>query len=85
MILLPLGVIWIGYAFAWYGFANLKGPGVGVLDVILPARTSKLNDAVQTWYGGSPNLSSPTGRGGGFSNPSKPSPSSGGGGGTGAS
>lgn len=41
MILVPLGVLWVGYSFVWYGFTTLKGPGMGLADLVFPSRVDK--------------------------------------------
>lgn len=33
-----LGVGFIGYWLAYYGYCSLRGPGVGILDLIVPGR-----------------------------------------------
>ena len=37
--LIGLAITWVGYSLAWYGWTNLQGPGVGILDLIVPGRT----------------------------------------------
>ncbi len=47
MILIPLGVIWLGYTLGWYGFTNLKGPGIGIADLIIPSRVTQVDAQLQ--------------------------------------
>lgn len=34
-----LGVVFTGYWIAYFGFCSLRGPGVGLLDLVIPGRT----------------------------------------------
>lgn len=43
MILIPLGVIWLGYSLLWNGYAMTKGPGIGLGDLIFPSRIAKVD------------------------------------------
>jgi hypothetical protein len=38
----PVGiaVAFVGYTLAYFGWYSLKGPGVGILDLIIPGRTT---------------------------------------------
>lgn len=36
---LGLGVFFIGYSLAYFGFCSVRGPGVGLLDLVIPGRT----------------------------------------------
>jgi hypothetical protein len=38
-VFLTLAVGWVGYTLAYFGFCSLKGPGVGLLDLVIPGRT----------------------------------------------
>lgn len=67
MVLIPLAVVWAGYAVIWYGWAMIRGPGIGLADLVTPARSGK----VDGW------LSSPIGAGAG-GDPSAPVPAPGG-------
>lgn len=52
MGLVPLGVIFAGYQITYYGFALLKGPGMGFLDLLLPQRWGKADGIIQGWNKG---------------------------------
>lgn len=45
MSFLSLGVVWAGYTLVWYGMVLLRGPGIGILDLMNPGSISK----VTTW------------------------------------
>ena len=34
-----LALAWVGYTLAYFGFCSLRGPGVGLLDLVIPGRT----------------------------------------------
>lgn len=34
-----LGLVWVGYTLAYFGVCSLRGPGVGLLDLVIPGRT----------------------------------------------
>ena len=34
-----LGLVWLGYTLAYFGYCSLRGPGVGLLDLVIPGRT----------------------------------------------
>ncbi len=54
MILIPLGVLWGGYTLVWYGYSMLRGPGVGLGDLVNPAKVSKVTQIIkQDWNGSS--------------------------------
>lgn len=36
---LALAIGWSGYTLVYFGFCSLRGPGVGILDLIVPGRT----------------------------------------------
>lgn len=36
---LGLGVFWIGYTLSYFGYCSVRGPGVGLFDLIVPGRT----------------------------------------------
>lgn len=52
MIFLPLGVIWLGYLLGWDGFAMIRGPGIGIVDLANPAAISKVQAWLSTPVGG---------------------------------
>lgn len=54
-----LAVGWVGYTLAYFGFCSIKGPGVGLLDLVIPGRT------VTIPAGGSAQASGPNIPGGG--------------------
>lgn len=33
-----LALGWVGYTLAYFGFCSIRGPGVGLLDLIVPGR-----------------------------------------------
>ena len=41
--MIPLGVVWIGYTLVWYGFCLIKGPGLGLTDLIKPSGVAKVD------------------------------------------
>lgn len=43
MILLPLGVLLLGYSGVWYGFCMVRGEGIGIMDVLNPANIGKVD------------------------------------------
>lgn len=51
MILVPLGVVFVGYTVTYYGFTLLKGPGVGFLDLLIPSRWSKADAQIKALSG----------------------------------
>ena len=34
-----LALVWVGYTLAYFGYCSLRGPGVGLLDLVVPGRT----------------------------------------------
>lgn len=44
MILLPLGVLLLGYSTVWYGFCMVRGEGIGIMDVLNPRNIGKVDD-----------------------------------------
>lgn len=36
---LALGVGWVGYTLAYFGWCSTRGAGVGLLDLVIPGRT----------------------------------------------
>lgn len=42
MILLPLGVLWAGYTLGWFGWGTLHFPGPGLLDLVIPGRSTNI-------------------------------------------
>jgi len=57
MAFIAFGVIWLGYLLGWDGYATLQQPtgpnpdGVGIVDLILPSRISKVDLAIQhNWF-----------------------------------
>ncbi len=38
MLLVGVGVVWAGYVLTYFGKLSLDGPGVGLLDLMLPGR-----------------------------------------------
>ena len=49
MILIPIGVIFGGYTLLWYGFSLIKGPGMGILDLVSPSRVSQADSVRKGW------------------------------------
>lgn len=33
-----LGLVWVGYTLSYFGICSLRGPGVGLLDLVIPGR-----------------------------------------------
>jgi hypothetical protein len=68
--MIPLGIIWSGYTLIFYGYCLIKGPGLGLTDLIKPSGVAK----VDAFLSGSPTgpISVPgsSGTGPGFTNPS---------------
>lgn len=38
MLLVGAAVLWAGYALTYFGWESLRGPGVGMLDLVVPGR-----------------------------------------------
>ena len=57
MPLLGLGTVWAGYTLIYFGVRSLRGPGVGLLDLVIPGRTV----LVPSTGGGTPSNSSSSG------------------------
>lgn len=49
MELVPFAVVFSGYTLVWYGWALLKGPGMGFLDLLVPARWGHADAVVASW------------------------------------
>lgn len=49
MIVIPLGIVWGGYTLVWYGYSLIRGPGMGLLDLVLPSRAGKAETAIRNW------------------------------------
>lgn len=47
MILIPLGVVLLGYQFLWYGATQLMGGGVGFVDLLKPSSIAKVDAALR--------------------------------------
>jgi len=52
MILIPLGIIWTGYALGWFGYAMTQGQGIGFADLIMPSRVAKVDALIKQWGNG---------------------------------
>lgn len=37
-VVLGIGVLFAGYTFVYYGYTLVRGPGVGLLDLLVPGR-----------------------------------------------
>jgi len=61
MVIVPLGVVWAGYLLMWYGQCLIKGPGVGIVDLIVPNRASKIDEAISQWGKTETNMDRPNG------------------------
>lgn len=48
-----LGLTLVGYTLAYFGFCSLRGPGVGLLDLVIPGRTVTIPSASSS-AGGAP-------------------------------
>src|SRR4051794_13016513 len=59
MFIVPLGVAWGGYLLTYYGFCMLKGPGIGIADLIIPSRVGKVDGVIKGWGHGQPSFSAP--------------------------
>lgn len=44
--LLSFGVVWGGYTLIWYGLTLLRGPGLGIGDLVRPSQIAKC----QAWW-----------------------------------
>lgn len=51
MTLLSIGIVWAGYTVLFYGFTNLKGPGIGFTDLVLPQRVGKVDSFFKGQFG----------------------------------
>lgn len=38
-----------GYTLTWFGYARLKGPGMGILDLIVPSRIANAQAVIAGW------------------------------------
>jgi hypothetical protein len=71
--LIAFGIAWAGYVLVWFGWETLQGPGVGLMDLIVPGRTPGHKTAESIVAGGPssvaqatsqyPNLPAPVGLG----------------------
>lgn len=41
MKLLGFGLAWAGYTLLWWGWSSLQGPGIGIMDLVIPGRVPK--------------------------------------------
>jgi hypothetical protein len=48
--IVSFALLFAGYTFAWWGWATIRGPGIGFVDLILPSRMGK----VTAWLQSSP-------------------------------
>jgi hypothetical protein len=44
---LGAGVVLVGYWLAYFGWESIQGPGVGLLDLIVPGRLDAKSNAIQ--------------------------------------
>jgi hypothetical protein len=51
MILLPFGIVFAGYTITYYGVCLLKGPGMGLFDLLVPSRAAKADETIGSWSG----------------------------------
>ena len=51
-----LGLSFVGYWLAYFGYCSIKGPGVGLIDLIVPGRTITIPSSSGA---GGPNLGTP--------------------------
>lgn len=51
MKLLGFGIAWAGYTLIWWGWSSIQGPGVGIMDLVIPGRVPSHNMAGQTGVG----------------------------------
>ena len=51
MKLLGFAIAWAGYTLMWWGWSSLQGPGVGIMDLVVPGRVPAHNMAGQTSVG----------------------------------
>ena len=47
-MLVSLSIIFTGYWLGYYGYTTLKDYGVGIVDLLLPSRISKVDSAIQS-------------------------------------
>lgn len=43
MKLLGFAVAWAGYVLMWWGWSSIQGPGVGIMDLVIPGRVPKVS------------------------------------------
>lgn len=60
MKLLGFAIAWAGYTLIWWGWSSIQGPGVGILDLVIPGRVPVHNMAGQTSVGYVPQGTTPT-------------------------
>ena len=58
---LGLGVVFFGYWVGLFGFASLRGPGVGFVDLIVPGRTPPWPAGGSSGGGNTPASTTPAG------------------------
>lgn len=55
MILIPLGILWLGYTLGWYGYATLQQPisggCTGFTDLILPTHIASVDSCITNNWG----------------------------------
>jgi hypothetical protein len=39
--LLGFAIAWAGYTLMWWGWSSLQGPGVGIMDLVIPGRVPR--------------------------------------------
>jgi hypothetical protein len=49
--LLGFAICWAGYALMWWGWSSIQGPGVGIMDLVVPGRVPAHNMAGQNTVG----------------------------------
>lgn len=60
MKLLGFAIAWAGYTLIWWGWSSIQGPGIGIMDLVIPGRTPAHSMAGQTKVGIVPKGTVPT-------------------------
>ena len=75
-MLAGIGVLWVGYTLTYFGWESLRGPGVGLLDLVVPGRFKGHSSQAGTYHGPGTGVSGggdgSSAAGGGFVTPSHP-------------
>jgi len=59
--LLGFAIAWAGYTLIWWGWSSLQGPGVGLMDLVIPGRVpSRSNTSASVLSSGYPQAHAPT-------------------------